>query len=56
VRGVFEKLVEEQEEVEWTRQAVAMNRRWQKIAALAAALATCCLVAIIALAVWRFIR
>jgi hypothetical protein len=52
VRGVFEKLVEEQEEVEWTRDAVARNRRAQFIAAAAAVLAAGCLVAIIVRAVW----
>jgi len=56
VRGVFEKLVEEQEDVEWTRQAVSANQRWQKIAVIAGALAACCLVAILTLAIWRLAR
>jgi hypothetical protein len=56
VRGVFEKLVEEQEDVEWTRKAVAANNRWQNFAIMAGALAACGLVAIIALAIWRFAR
>jgi hypothetical protein len=53
VRGVFEKLVEEQEDIEWTRQAVAANRRWQMAAAAFAGLAVTCLVALTVIGVWR---
>ena len=53
VRGIFEKLVEEQEDVEWTRQALANNRWWRNIAVTGAALAATSLVAIVTIAIWR---
>jgi type VI protein secretion system component VasK len=53
VRGVFEKLGEEQEDVEWTRLAVAANRRWRNAAIAAAAAAGIGLVTIVTLSVWR---
>jgi len=56
VRGVFEKLTEEQEEVEWTHAARATNRTYQKLATAAIALSACCIVAIITIAVWRIVR
>jgi hypothetical protein len=51
VRGVFEKLAEEQEDIEWTRHALAVNRRWQTSAVALGALAAGCLVAIAVMAV-----
>jgi IcmF-related N-terminal domain len=56
VRGVFEKLTEEQEEVEWTHAARTTNRTYQKLTAAAVALTVCCVIAIVALAVWRVVR
>jgi hypothetical protein len=53
VRGVFEKLVEEQEEVEWTRKAVATNRNWTRFAIAAAAGAAACLIAILTITIVR---
>jgi hypothetical protein len=38
VKGVFDKLVEEQEQVEWTSEAVHSNQRYQRIATLNIAL------------------
>jgi hypothetical protein len=55
VRGVFEKLVEEQEDVEWTRHAVAADRGWKNFAIGATAAAVCSLVGIIVVAVWRMV-
>jgi hypothetical protein len=55
VRGVFEKLVEEQEDVEWTRKATAGNRGWQTIAAAAAVLAGVCLIGVVTLTIWRLV-
>jgi hypothetical protein len=55
VRGVFEKLSEEQEEVEWTHAARSTNRTFQKLAAAAVALTVCCLIAMVAIAVWRIV-
>jgi len=52
VRGVFEKLAEEQEEVEWTRDAVKRNQRAQFVAVAAAALAACCLLAVLVRVIW----
>jgi hypothetical protein len=53
VRGVFEKLSEEQEEVEWTHAARNVNRTYQKLAAAALVLSICCLVVTVAVAIWR---
>jgi len=32
VKGVFDKLVDEQEELEWSRAALAKHRRYQRLA------------------------
>lgn len=53
IRGVFEKLTEEQEDVEWTRKSVATNKGWMTIGIVYAAMAGVCLVAIVAVAIWR---
>lgn len=53
VRGVFEKLIEEQEDVEWTKRAVTSNRRYTMVAAASLALAGCLLVAVISVAIYR---
>jgi hypothetical protein len=56
VRGVFEKLGEEQEEVEWTRGAQANNRRAQIVAASTGVFGGACLIAIVTLAILRALR
>lgn len=53
VRGVFEKLGEEQEEVEWTRRAKKSNRRYQTFAVVATVVGSLLLVAIVATIVYR---
>jgi hypothetical protein len=55
VRGVFEKLIEEQEDVEWTKQAVASNRRYTLIAAASLALAGCVAIAMISVVIYRLV-
>jgi hypothetical protein len=55
IRGVFEKLTEEQEDVEWTRKSVATNKGWTTIGITCAAVAGVCLVAIVAVAIWRVV-
>ncbi|HZN36237.1 MAG TPA: type VI secretion protein IcmF/TssM N-terminal domain-containing protein [Pirellulaceae bacterium] len=55
VRGVFEKLVEEQEEIEWTRLAAGDNRLYILVALAAIAATAVCLIVIavrIGLGVW----
>ena len=55
VKGVFEKLVEEQEEVEWTTLAAGDNRLYILVALAAIAATLACLAAIavrMALAIW----
>jgi type VI protein secretion system component VasK len=53
VRGVFEKLGEEQEEVEWTRRAKKSNRRYQTFALVAAVVSALLLITIVATIVYR---
>jgi hypothetical protein len=55
VRGVFEKLGEEQEDVEWTRRAVGTNKQWGLLGISSAVGAAVCLVAIVVVAVWRIV-
>jgi hypothetical protein len=56
VRGVFEKLVEEQEDVEWTRAAVGANQRYQLLAAGALVGAAGLLVAAVSIVLYRSVR
>jgi len=55
IRGVFEKLNEEQEDVEWTRQSVGNNKRWMTIGITCTAIAGVCLIGIVAVAIWRIV-
>jgi hypothetical protein len=55
VRGVFEKLSEEQEDIEWTRQSVKTNKSWMTIGVVCASLAAVCLVAIVVVGIWRVV-
>ncbi len=55
VRGVFEKLSEEQEDIEWTRQSVKTNKSWMTMGVVCAALAAVCVVAIVVVAIWRIV-
>jgi hypothetical protein len=55
VRGVFEKLIEEQEDVEWTRRAVANNRRFTLIAAASLAAAGCVAIAMVSVVIYRLV-
>jgi type VI protein secretion system component VasK len=55
VRGIFEKLGEEQEEVEWTRAAVAANKRYQTIAAACAIATACLLIGLVSWSIWRLV-
>jgi hypothetical protein len=47
VRGVFDKLTEEQEQIEWTRQAERSNQRYRRIAMVNVALSGCFLVVLV---------
>jgi hypothetical protein len=53
VRGVFEKLIEEQEEVEWTRGTVADDRESWGCGIIMGALAAVCVVVIVGITIWR---
>jgi hypothetical protein len=53
VRGVFEKLGEEQEEVEWTRRAKQVNRRYQSLAIASTVLSVALAVLIAGVAIYR---
>jgi type VI protein secretion system component VasK len=53
-KGVFNKLIEEQEQVEWTPRALRNNRRYLALAWLGLALDAVLVVALGAMIVWRF--
>lgn len=55
IRGVFEKLTEEQEDVEWTRQSVSKNKSWMTVGIACATMAGVCLVAIVVVGIWRIV-
>jgi len=47
VKGVFDKLTEEQEQIEWTTGAVRANQRYQRIATLNFALVGLLVIALV---------
>ena len=53
-KGVFNKLIEEQEQVEWTPRALRNNRRYLVLAWLGLALDAALAAGIVAMIVWRF--
>ena len=53
VRGVFEKLAEEQEEVEWTRRARKVNKRYQAFAIASSILSACLVILIAGVVIYR---
>ncbi|HEX4000823.1 MAG TPA: type VI secretion protein IcmF/TssM N-terminal domain-containing protein [Pirellulales bacterium] len=55
-KGVFNKLIEEQEQVEWTPRALASNRHYLWLAYTGLILDAALVVALGAMAAWRWIR
>ena len=55
-KGVFNKLIEEQEQVEWTPRALASNRRYLWLACTGLILDVALVAAIGAMVAWRWIR
>ncbi len=56
VKGVFDKLPEQQEELEWMDEALALDGKFQSLANVSFAVSTVLLLGLVGIIVWKWLH